>query len=944
MRFTKIVAILLFTVVGFASCCGSRSIKTPQGVTIYINNTDASKPKLVRLEVVDHNIVRVMATPKSNFDKDSSLITVYDRQRIVPFLFSETDICATIKTDSLIVNISKQSGKVDFFDISGKALLAETEYNSKSFSPVTIDQTESYNIRQQFKTDIGEALYGLGQHQSEEFNYKGKSESLYQYNTKISIPFIVSNKNYGILWDNYSLTRFGNPSEPQNLNALKLYDKMGNEGALTATYYNKNSPDQTYVIRNESTIDYTDLDKIANFPQKLDFYSTAIKWEGYIEPNTTGIYDFSLYYAGYTKLYIDDELVVKERWRTAWNPNTYKFSSLLNKGEKREIRLEWIPDGGASYIGLSFLEPTADDERENISFWSEMGNKIDYYFIAGNNTDEVIKGYRYLTGKAQIMPKWAMGYWQSRERYKTQEELLTTVKEYRKRGIPLDNIVVDWFYWKEDDWGSHEFDLQRYPDAKGMVDQAHKMNVNVMISVWPKFYETTEHFKEFDKNGWMYRQAIDDRLKDWVGKGYVGSFYDAYNPEARKLFWEQIQQHLYTKGFDAWWMDASEPDILSNASLEYRKKLSSPTHLGSSSKYLNTYALMNAEAIYNGQRSVNPDKRVFLLTRSGFAGIQRYSTASWSGDIATRWEDMRSQLTAGLNFAISGIPYWTMDVGGFCVERRYEKAVEGSEDMEEWRELNARWHQFGAFCPLYRSHGQFPFREMYNIAPQNHPAYKSMVAVNKLRYKLMPYIYTLAGKTHFEDYTIMRPLVMDYNGDENIYNIHDQYMFGPYMLVCPITEYKARKRRVYLPKQSNWYDFASGMFIEGGQTITVDAPLNSIPIFISAGGIIPFGEEIQHTGELSHKSKLTVRVYTGADGRFDIYEDEGGNYNYEKGKYSLIPMIYSHSSKTLTIGNRVGEFSGMPSERIIEVEAISADKKTKGKTILYKGREVVINL
>lgn len=344
---------------------------------------------------------------------------------------------------------------------------------------------------------------------------------------------------------------------------------------------------------------------------------------------------------------------------------------------------------------------------------SEMGDRIDYYFVRGDNADEVIEGYRTLTGKSPIMPKWAMGFRQSRERYKTQDELLDVLKTYRDGG-PIDNIVQDWSYWPEDAWGSHDFDAARFPDPEGMIDSVHAMDARIMISVWPKFYRATDHYKAFAERGWMYDRAVRDSVRDWIGKGYVGGFYDAYSEGARKLFRNQINDKLFSKGMDAWWTDASEPDILSNASVQYRKELMTPTALGPSAKYFNAYALVNAMAIYNGQRSVNPNERVFLLTRSGFAGLQRYSTATWSGDIGTRREDMKAQISAGLNFAMSGIPYRTMDIGGFCVEKRYERAKEGSEDMKEWRELNARRFQFGAFCPLFRSHGQsFPRNIQY---------------------------------------------------------------------------------------------------------------------------------------------------------------------------------------------------------------------------------------
>jgi alpha-D-xyloside xylohydrolase len=638
-------------------------------------------------------------------------------------------------------------------------------------------------------------------------------------------------------------------------------------------------------------------------------------------------------------VYIDNELVVPERWRTAWNPNTYKFTKELVQGKKYSIRLEWKPDGGTSYIGLKALSPRPKSDQEALTLTSEMGDQIDYYFIRGNNLDEVISGYRTVTGKAQIMPKWAMGYWQSRERYKTADELTTVVQEYRKRQIPLDNIVLDWSYWPVKDWGSHDFDAARFPDPAAMVKKVHDLNAHIMISVWPKFYHTTDHYKEFDSKGWMYQRATKDSIRDWIGKGYIGSFYDAYNPDARKLFWSQMKEHIYSKGFDAWWTD-----ILSNASIEYRKQLMTPTALGPSTKYFNAYALMNAEAIYNGQRGEDPNKRVFLLTRSGFSGLQRYSTATWSGDIGTRWEDMKAQISAGLNFAISGIPYWTMDIGGFCVENRYVNAKEGSTDLDEWRELNSRWYQFGAFCPLFRSHGQFPYREIYNMAPENHPAYKSMVYVNKLRYRLMPYIYSLAGKTHFEDYTIMRALVMDFNGDKNVENVGDQYMFGPSLMVAPVYQYKARNREVYFPAGNGWYDLYSGKYTEGGQKISVDAPYERMPLFVKEGSIVPFGPEIQYTGE-KQADVITLYVYTGKDAEFILYEDEGINYNYEKGAFSTIRINYNEQSGKLTIGDVQGSFEGMLKSRTFNIIWVGKQKpvefdlsKKADATVSYEGK------
>ena len=934
----------LISAVLLSGCKSTSYKKTDNG--IIVDN--------IRLQPINDKVIQVSAIPKGEFSTEESLITDPELTFSGDFTVSEDYEFVTLSTKEIDAKVSKATGEVSFFDKDGNIILKEKNGGGKSFTPIEVDGTHGYTLHQVFESPDNEAFYGLGQHQSDEFNYKGKNESLYQYNTKVSVPFVVSNKNYGILWDNYSWTKFGDPRDYSELNQFKLYDKDGNEGGLTATYTNENSGDR--VIRKESVVSYEDLERIKEFPEGFSLNGAKVTWEGEIESDKEGIHRFHIRYAGYTKIFVNNEEVVEERWRTAWNPNDYKFSYNLNAGESVPIRIEWEPDGDVSYLSLRALDPVPDEIQNKLSLWSEMGDEINYYFIYGENMDEVISGYRTVTGKSQIMPKWAMGFWQSRERYHTQDELLTTLAEFRERDIPIDNIVQDWSYWPVESWGDHEFDPERFPDPKGMVDSVHAMNAKIMISVWPKFYITTNNYKAFDEKGWMYQQAVNDSIRDWIYPGYIGSFYDAYAVGARKMFWDQLEEKLYPFGFDAWWMDASEPNIQDNTSMEYRKALMNPTALGPSTKYLNAYSLVNAESIYKGQRGVDNDKRVFLLTRSGFAGIQRYSTAVWSGDIGTRWEDMKAQISAGLNFALSGIPYWTMDIGGFCVERRYENAqriydktgVE-NEDLKEWRELNNRWHQFGAFVPLFRSHGQFPYREIFNIAPENHPAYQSMLYYNKLRYRLMPYIYSLAGMTWFNDYTMMRALVMDFPGDKNVENISDQYMFGPAIMACPVYEYKARSREVYFPGNEGWYDLFTGEFIEGGQTLTVDAPYDKMPLFASAGSIIPYGPEMMYSNE-KQAEEITLYVYAGKDGSFTLYEDEGVNYNYENGEFANITFIYNDADKTLDIGDRQGDFAGMLKERtfnivyINESNPVALDFDTEGIVVEYNGIEQTISL
>ena len=588
-----------------------------------------------------------------------------------------------------------------------------------------------------------------------------------------------------------------------------------------------------------------------------------------------------------------------------------------------------------------------------------MSPDMDYYFIAGKNMDEVISGYRTLTGKAPVYPKWVLGFWQSRERYQSSKDIEENMKKFRDLKIPVDNIVQDWNYWKLDSWGSHEFEAARYPNPQAMLDSVHALHGRFMISVWPKFYDTVKNYKELDAKGWMYHQAIKDDIHDWLG--FRGSFYDAYDAGARKMFWRQMDENLYTKykfGIDAWWMDASEPNVRDCTPMWYRKALSGPTALGTATEYFNAYSIVNADAIYNGQRSVNPNQRVFLLTRSGFAGEQRYSTATWSGDIATRWEDMRAQMTAGLNYSMAGLPFWGMDQGGFCVENRYvaaqqefDKTGKENADLKEWRELQARWNQFGCFVPLYRAHGQWPLREVWNIAPADHPAYKTIVAYDKLRYRLMPYLYSMAGMVHLKDYTMMRGLVMDFNGDEKVLDIKDQWMFGSALMACPVGEYQKYSREVYLPKQKGWYDFYTGAYHAGGQTIVADAPYDKIPVFIPEGAILPIGPEMQWSDE-KKPELIDLYVYAGKDGSYTLYEDEGTNYNYEKGKYAVIDFKYDDARKQVTIGARKGSFDGMLQKRRFNIilvdqkkqQGVNLAKSPKGKVVKYAGQAMTVKL
>jgi alpha-D-xyloside xylohydrolase len=477
-----------------------------------------------------------------------------------------------------------------------------------------------------------------------------------------------------------------------------------------------------------------------------------------------------------------------------------------------------------------------------------------------------------------------------------------------------------------------------------------------MISVWPKFYPGTENFEALRTRGLLYERTLKEKARDWVKYPYA--FYDAFSPEARQLFWSQIDRELFSKHVDAWWLDATEPDLTSVPTVDGQRDYMSPTALGPGSRVLNAFPIENAAAVYDGQRAAAPDQRVFILTRSGFAGQQRYAAAVWSGDTSSTWTAMGKQIQAGLSYSLSGLPYWTMDVGGFAVPNRFAPPTGHTStgdpifgetspaNAEEWRELNTRWFQFGTFTPLLRVHGEYPYREMWQFGGEKSPAYEAQLKFDRLRYRMLPYIYSLAGAVTQEGGTIMRALVMDFQNDTKAREITDEYMFGSALLVNPVTTYQTRSRQVYLPPAAGWYDFWTGAAMAGGQAIEAPAPYDSIPVFARAGAIIPFGPEIQYTAE-KPADPVTLYIYAGADGAFTLYEDDGLTYGYEKGAFARIPIRWNDSSQTLTIGQRAGSFPGMLGERTFQVVIVSKTKpvgfsfaSAVDRTVHYRGEAI----
>jgi len=917
---------------------------TSDGVIV----TPASGPAArVRLQVMNARIIRLTAIPGETFDLPASL-QVVAASGGAPFRVTQANGAVTLRTDRVHAEVSTETGLVTFYNTAGTAVLREVVRDP--FQPVQVDGEQLYAIRQQFNRGTDEGIYGLGQHQNGQFNYHGEDVDLIQHNIVDVVPFFISTRNYGVLWDNNGISRFGDPREYQGLDAsLTVYDENGNAGGLTGRYYRG---DEVVVTRVEGDPDYQYLpaDQFLHggargaWPAEFGEQSpTKITWDGAIEAHSAGEHKFRLYASSYFKLWIDGELVF-DRWRQNWNPWYHNFRLEMQPGERHTIRVEWLPDGG--YFRLLHLDPQPRAEQHEVSMSSDVAHALDYYFVAGENMDDVIAGYRELTGPAVMLPRWVYGFWQSRQRYTTQEELLNVLREYRRRHIPIDNMVLDWFYWREDQWGSHEFDPTRFPDPKGMVDEVHRLNGHIMISVWPKFYPGTEHYRELDSAGYLYKRQIEMQARDWVGHGYHSTFYDPYSQGARDMFWRQIQENLGVLGFDAWWMDATEPDMLSNLTIQERTLRMGPTALGPGAEFFNSYVLEQSRAIFEGEQKVDPNKRVFILTRSTFGGLQRYGSASWSGDVAARWDDLRLQIPAGVNLAMSGLPNWTHDIGGFSVEQRYTN--EEPEAVPEWRELYLRWFQFGAFSPLFRSHGEYPYREIFNIAPDGSEVQHALIDMDRLRYRLLPYIYTLAGGTYHHGGTIMRGLVMDFPNDRQVRNMGEQYMFGPAFMVAPVTQFKARNWEVYLPAGTRWYDFYTGEAYDGGSIVHADAPLAKIPLFVRAGSIVPTGPAIEYSAQ-QLDGPITLFVYTGADGEFDLYEDDGVTYAEQNGAFTTIPIRYDDADGTVTIGARQGSYPGMATQRTFNVRWISGPNPNAANfdappdaTVRYSGAAMTV--
>ena len=561
-----------------------------------------------------------------------------------------------------------------------------------------------------------------------------------------------------------------------------------------------------------------------------------------------------------------------------------------------------------------------------------------------------------------MLPLWTYGYWQSRERYKSQDEMVGVVKKYRELGVPLDGIIQDWQYWGNNfHWNAMEFLNPEFPHPQKMIDDIHAMHAHIIISTWASFGPKTKQYEILDKKGMLLDfktwplSSMDAWPPDLSHPSGV-RVYDAYNPEARKIYWHYMNKGLFSLGIDGWWLDSSEPDHLNVKPSDFDDH----TYLGSFRKVRNAFPLMHVGGVYDGQRSVTSRKRVFILTRSVFAGQQRYGANTWSGDVVASWSALRDQISAGLNFSLCGIPYWNSDIGGFFLWN-FPKNLEDAN----YRELYARWIEFGTFCPMMRSHGTDAPREIYQFGKKGDKIYDAIDKYINLRYRLLPYIYSTSWDVTAHQSSMMRALMMDFAEDKRALDINDEYMFGKSLLVCPVTKPMYSKiqcagtdtnrvedfstiksEEVYLPKGTDWIDFWTGEKYSGGQTLNRETPIDIIPLYVRAGSILPIGPKVEYATQKKWDD-LEIRIYPGADGEFTLYEDENDNYDYEKGIYSTIIFTWDDAKKVLTISDRHGSFPGMLKERKFSIVVVSKSNgdgmksvEKYDKVVTYDGKKV----
>ncbi|MCP9753475.1 TIM-barrel domain-containing protein [Ferruginibacter sp. HRS2-29] len=798
-----------------------------------------------------------------------------NKQPVPNFTFSEKAELLKLSTTAITVLYNKQTGVIEYSDKTGKIFLSE-KGASRKLTANTLDGQSCYIAEQTFDSPGDESLFGLGQFQDGHYNLRNVTRKLTQVNTQIAIPFLYSSKGYGILWHQYGLTEF-NPAD----NSITLVKKDSVSGAKTAVEVSTTEGTKKVSQRESLYTGKFSVEKDGEYSMMLDL--------GNMESRHL--------------LIIDGTPCIDQS--NLWLPPAASALVNLKKGE-HSVQ---VVCKSANTPHLSWKI-----SANETTFRSINAKSLDYVVFFGKNADEIIAGYRHLSGSVPMLPLWAYGFWQCRERYTSGEHLVSTVQKFRERKLPLDVIVQDWQYWGKHGWGVPQFDTTHYPDPAGFIKTLHGLHARFSISVW----------ENLDKKS--------NVAKDYITKDlYIPNspWIDIYNPETQKTHWNALNKNLFSLGVDSWWMDATEPE---NDALKGKQ-----TYFGPGDFYRLTYPLFVSKAIYDGQRATDPGKRVAILTRSAFAGQQRYGTINWSGDIGWNWDAYKRQIVAGLNYNLTGMPYWTTDIGGFF------RPGNGQYTDTLYHDILTRWFQWGAFNTIFRIHGYQTETEPWKYGDKVENNMRSMM---NLRYRLMPYIYSEAWQVSKNGSTMMRPLVMDFSNDAKAVAQPYEYMFGKAMLVAPVTA-PASTWEVYLPKSNGWYNFWTGKKYDGGQSITADAPQDKIPLYVKAGAIIPMGKLMQYTGEKINDT-LEVRIYTGADAAFDLYEDEGDNYNYEKGKYSVIPFYWNEKLQVLTIGNTAGTYAGLVQKRVFNIVFVKdgngsgIENAHTATTVLYSRNKITV--
>ena len=843
--------IVVLVITGCSSKYPHKIEKQDNSLTIFQDSL------LIQIEIIDESIIHV----KKRLDMDSEstipdYVTILE-PRGVPWDIIENKEQLIINTGALklIVNVD---GTIEYQTGARKELLAETN----EYTYIKPDNTDGISVSQSFLAG-DEGIYGLGQFQSGIMNWKNVPVRLQQTNLEIAIPFIVSTNDYGIYWHNYSETEFNIPEHEVVF---------------------------TRIIDEEKKI----RDCI-------------------FKPELTGIYSFMLESNRLNQITKKIDILVDIQgdtiinYSTLWGPVCFSGQKFLEAGKEYRITLQntnGIEQGRLLYNG--------PDHNKTV-FSSTAGNVIDYYFIHGEGPAGVISEYQRLTGKAPLFPLTAYGFWQCRERYHNQSELLDNAREYRLREIPVDNFVQDWFYWPEGTKGP-EWDRVRYPDPKALIEELLDLNIQLMVSVWPEV-NNTPLLENYDLEAYKMEGT---------------HFLDFTDSGVSERYYRMLSDSMFHFGVSSIWLDGSEP--VRKPAYDF------PTAVAPFAEVANCYSLLLTKAMYEGKRKEFPDERVFNLTRSSYSGQQRYGVTSWSGDIAGTWEQFSEQIAAGLNFTMAGVPYWTNDIGGFFRDANSANPVYDNQyTNQEYIELLTRWFQFGTFNPIFRIHGYVSETEIWRYGPEFEQTARKFI---DLRYQLIPYIYSEAWKVTGKGALIMSPVVYQYPDDKNTWGIWDQFFFGESLLICPVTSYKARSREVYLP-EGNWYNFWTDELIKGNETIMADAPIEELPLYVKEGTILPIGPKIQYATQESEEA-LTIKIYPGKDVEFILYLDDNETYEYEQGVYSELLFTYSDSRKEIKIESKSDKFIGFkqnPMDLIIEEAGTE-----KQESVRFSGDEILVRL